>query len=359
MTLPRPVAASCILVALALGPRAVAEPAASRAPDTNAPAVSPAPDTNADAPEVVQARKLFLQGVDLVKAAQWAGALAAFEKSEAIKPHATTTFNIAACERAMGRYTRARLHLASALSRNRDNPGELAPSLEQEAEGLMHQIDGILARVDIQLDPRSAAISVDGSPLHAVQRAKGTVYVAGIEKPGRGRVLGPAKFRAELDPGAHVITLSRKGYTDAVVNRVFAPGSTTALPLVLARLPATLDISSNVRGALVTVNHRDLGPVPVTVRRLAGTYRVVVSKEGYEPYEAQVLVHAGEHSNLRARLVEEKIPITKRWWFWTGAAVVVAGGAAATYALTRPAPSPPPYDGGTTGWVVKPTGYRF
>ena len=102
------------------------------------------------------------------------------------------------------------------------------------------------------------------------------------------------------------------------------------------------------------VDTRDVGPVPVSVLRHGGNYRVLVSKEGYEPYEARVLVQPGEATNLRAQLLEEKTPLTKRWWFWTAAAAVLAGGALATYALTRPDPEPPPYDGGSTGWVVRP-----
>jgi hypothetical protein len=213
--------------------------------------------------------------------------------------------------------------------------------------------------VDVTLKPSTAAISVDGRPLRAVTEQGKTVWVGGLEQPGRGRVLGKPSFRMELDPGVHVLTLARKGYTDAVVNRTFSPGSDTRLDLELAHLPARIEVSSNVRGAIVTVDRRDFGPVPVTVLRPAGSYRVVVTKKGYEAYEAQVAVKAGEESKLRARLVVEKTPITKRWWFWTGAAAVVAGGVLTTYALTRPKPSPPPYDRGSTGWLVKPTALSF
>ncbi len=93
----------------------------------------------AASPAVVEARDFYKRGVELVKDAQWANALAAFERSAAGRPHATTTFNIAACERAMGRYTRARLHFADALARNAGNPGELPSSLEDEAKGFVRR----------------------------------------------------------------------------------------------------------------------------------------------------------------------------------------------------------------------------
>jgi hypothetical protein len=70
------------------------------------------------------------------------------------------------------------------------------------------------------------------------------------------------------------------------------------------------------------------------------------------------VVKAGEETNLRAELAQEKTPLVKKWWFWTGAAAVVAGGVVLTYELTRDN-KPPPYNGGSTGWVVAPSGIRF
>jgi tetratricopeptide (TPR) repeat protein len=299
---------------------------------------------------VEQARALFRQGVELVRSAQWSDALSAFERSAALRSHATTTFNVGACERAMGRYTAARESFRRALERAAQTPDELAPSLAEEARAFIAEIDGLLVRVSVHVDPPDTALAVDGRPVTAI----GGAHVAGLEQPGPGKPLGTSRAVIELNPGTHVFTLGRKGYADAVVNRSFAAGMRGDVELELARLPATLQVSSNVSGALVMVDERDLGPVPVSVLRPAGNYRVVVSKEGYEPYEAQVAVQAGEEAALRARLVEEKQQVTKKWWFWTAAALVVAGGAVATYAFTRPDPEPPPYDGGSTGWVVYP-----
>ena len=55
---------------------------------------------------------------------------------------------------------------------------------------------------------------------------------------------------------------------------------------------------------------------------------------------------------LSAELPEERIPLTKRWWFWTGAAAIVGAGVLVTYFATRPDPPPPPYETGSTGWLV-------
>src|SRR5262249_32397113 len=141
---------------------------------------------------------------------------------------------------------------------------------------------------------------------------------------------------------------------DAVVNRTFAPGATSELDLRLDLLPATLKVTSSQAGALVRVNDADVGPAPVDVLRPAGAYRVNVKKKGFLPYTTQVTVQPGEEIKLRATLLEEKPSIVERWWFWTAAGAVIAGGVVVTYVATRPKPEPPPYDGGSTGWIVKP-----
>lgn len=314
-------------------------------PSTPAPAPAPTVDS------VQQARALFKEGVEHVRNAEWADALTAFERSMSARAHATTAFNVGACERAMGRYSRARRSFREALDRASRSPDELAPSLTEEARGFVAEIDRLVARITLHIDPPETAIAVDGRPVTPV----GGVHVAGLEEPGPGRSLGATEAIVELNPGPHVFTLARKGYADAVVSRTFAVGARDRVELVLSRLPASLQVTSNVPGALVMVGERDVGPAPVSVQRPAGSYRVVVSKGGYEDYEADVLVRAGEQSALEARLIEERQQITKKWWFWTALAVVLVGGAAATYALTRPEPAPPPYQGGSTGWIVNPS----
>jgi hypothetical protein len=227
--------------------------------------------------------------------------------------------------------------------------------LTSDAKAFVGEIDRLLAHVTVTLQPPDAAVTVDGRPLERLD-APGArpSLVAGTLPPGPGAPPPAPSFELTLDPGAHVVTLSRKGYTDVVVNRTFAPGSTGALRLELEKLPATLRITSTEAGAIVRVDDADVGPAPVDVLRPAGSYRVVVGKPGFVAYQAQVAVKPGEEVKLRATLVLEKTSIAETWWFWTGAAAVLAGGAALTFALTRPEPEPPPFNGGSTGWVVVP-----
>src|SRR5207244_3508937 len=149
----------------------------------------------------------------------------------------------------------------------------------------------LLARVSVRMVPDNAAIAVDGRPLAVLEPAQDPpTLAAGVRPPGAGEPPPRGTFTLLLDPGTHLITLSRKGFTDALVKREFLPGSKTELKLELDRLPAMLHISSNREGAVVRVNDLDVGVVPVDVQRPAGSYHVVVKQKAFVPYEAQVAV---------------------------------------------------------------------
>src|SRR6185503_12362546 len=167
------------------------------------------------------------------------------------------------------------------------------------------------------------------------------VMEAGSAQPGPGQAAPAGKFVLILDPGAHVFTVSRRGFADVVLNRTFRPGSQGDLDLKLDLLPATLKASSAQRGALVRVDEHDVGPVPVSVLRPPGKYTVEVAKDGFVPYRTKVTVKPGDEVVIPAQLSEDKPSILTRWWFWGGVAVLVGAGVAITYAATRPDPQPP------------------
>lgn len=321
----------------------------------------PANDPEATESALMRARELFRTGVAAVEQAQWAEALTSFEASRQLRPHAVTTFNIGACERALGRYTRAQREFVAALAEERASPGQLAPSLIDDANALLAEANAIIARVTSRVHPEGAVLAVDGRPLVAAphQTPSSTdalpVYIAGLAPPSLGAVAPKGQFLLLLDPGAHTITVRRKGYTDVVVQHVTAPGSHTELELELERLPATLRIDADVPGTLVRFDDLDVGPTPLVLRRPAGAHRVELTKPGYEPYVSELQANPGERIDISASLVAEKPSLLRQWWFWTAAALVLGGAAFGTYALTRESEPPPPYAGGSTNWVAFPT----
>ncbi len=304
-----------------------------------------------DADGIERARTFYLDGLKFVREAHWGEALAAFESSQALRPHALTTFNIGACERALGHYTRARQQFARALREN--TAGELPPDVASDSQVFLSEIERLLVHLRLLVDPPGTSIAVDGRPLAPLEGQPRTL-VAGSLPAGRGSAAPVGWFEVVADPGAHVLTLSRRGYADVVLNKTYQPGQTSEQRLELAHLPATIRVASNEPSALVNVNGKDVGPVPVDVLRPAGAYRVEVSKAGFVPYTADVHLNAGEETTLRAGLVRER-SLTGRWWFWTGTAVLVVGVATGTYLLTHGdrEPTRPALNGGSLGWTAR------
>jgi hypothetical protein len=320
------------------------------------PRIAKAPVTKAsepEAPDVVRAREQFANGAALVRTAQWAEALAAFEQSSRLRPHPITTYNIGACQRSLGRYTVAQAMLERALAEETGG-AKLPESLRAEAKTYLGEIERLLVHVKLSVRPSDAAVAVDGRPLQTVDRADGSkALVAGLRAAGRGETLPATSVEVVLDPGTHLLTLSRKGFSDQLANRTFAPGTSSVLTLNLDKLPATLRVSSNEERSVVHVDRIDVGYAPIEIQRPAGPYLIAVEKPGFSSYETRVKMNPGEEADIKATLT--RTPITQKWWFWSGVGIVVTGAVVATYVATRsgPAPERPPLDGGGLGWTLK------
>lgn len=292
-------------------------------------------------------RQAFLRGVKLAKAEQWGEALAAFEEAAAARDAPLVQFNIAYCLRALGHYVAARQTATKVLA----SPEGLAPSQIEDTKAYLSEFEKVLVKVKVTLDPPTAALTVDGRPL---QRSEGDVFLGSIAPPGEGAAPGKKTFTIVLDPGVHLVRASRPGHEDAVVRRSYRAGEEAKLDLRLDILPATIAVKSEPGSGIVRIDDREVGVAPIEFQRPAGRYKLEVVRDEFETYAATLDLRPGQRADLTAKLVPYEEPIVKKWWFWTGAVAVVAGGAVLTYALTRPEPTPPPYDGGSTGWVVQP-----
>jgi tetratricopeptide (TPR) repeat protein len=191
-----------------------------------------------DEREVAAARAEYVRAAELARKAQWAEALAAFERSAQIKPHPATTYNMGACQRALGQYTRARKMYLQALAENEAaGGGQIPETTANDARAIVRDLDRIFARAEVSLEPADVEVTVDGRPLEPMGKA-GT-FVAGTRDPGPAEIAPAPSFTLVLDPGPHVLIVGRKGWKPIAVNRTFDAGSVTPLPLALARLDAT------------------------------------------------------------------------------------------------------------------------
>ena len=279
---------------------------------------------------------------------QWAEALSTFQEVARIHSHPVVTFNVGLCERALGRYTRARATFARVLEASQQ--GNVVGAVVAEASDYEREIDGLLVHLRLTLSPQPGThLSVDGRSLSADGPAR---YVAGLAQDGADDRPLESTFEIVLDPGTHIFHASREGYTDVVLNRSFSPAQNGDLQIDLERLPARVHVASSVERATVLMNGLLIGETPLDATRPPGRYRLEVRRPGFLPYETTVSLDAGGRADLTARLSPVSMPMTSKWWFWAGSVAIVATGALVTYALTRPTPEPPPYNGGGAGWVA-------
>jgi hypothetical protein len=318
-----------------------------------APPTPPAPVPGPDDAVKTEARNFFYEGVELTKKREWAEALAAFEKSHQLVPRALTSLNVATSEIALGRYVRARIVLKRALSEHEASGGELAAERLAELNGKLLVVESRLVRLRVKVLPSEVALSIDGRPIVAIDSDK-KVFAAGVAPPGPAERVPGESFSLVLDPGNHVFIFSGEGMKDAVSNQSFDGGEEEReLVFEMNKLPARMKITSSEADAIVKVGSIDVGAAPVEVSRPAGVYPVVVQKDGFVPYEASISVKAGEETKINAVLVKESFNVAEQWWFWTSIAGALGTAAVVTYFVVRPEPEPPPYDGGSTGWVVQ------
>jgi hypothetical protein len=328
-----------------------AAPALAGGRPSDAPAQPPPQPAD---PATERGRQAFVRGVELSRGEQWGEALAAFEEAAAARDAPIVQFNIAYCERALGRYVIARRTLQRVLR----DPTGLTPFQLDDAKAYLAEFERLLVHLDVTLDPPSATLTVDGRPLVGEEGAAHT-FVASQGTAADAKPLDEPRFSVLLDSGVHVFQAARAGHEDVVVRKSYKPGDHASLDLHLDTLPATIAIRSEPAGAIVHVDDREVGLAPIEFQRLAGTYKLEVSLRQHEAYKATLDLKAGQRADLTAKLNPQRQTLVDRWWFWTGAGALLAGGVVLTYALTRPAPQPPPYDPGNANWVAHAQAFHF
>lgn len=305
---------------------------------------TPARAQTSRAAKEAQARDAFLRGVGHVREERWSEALAEFDRSVADRPHPVTFYNMALCHRALGRPVRAAFALDRALAEEGEE--RLAEETASAAKRLLTELRARRAFLVLDLTTTDSLLTVDGQP---AERLGELLVVALIPGPPSPLPLG--KVRLALDPGRHVLRLSREGHAPLVHEELAVAGETRDLPVALRLLPGILAISATVPGARLLLDDHPEGPLPRVFERPGGPHRVEVQKAGYVPFVTEVTLRPGARADVLAELHREKVPLTKQWWFYAGIGAALLAAGATTYALTRPTEKA---DGGSLGWVVRP-----
>jgi len=167
-----------------------------------------------------------------------------------------------------------------------------------------------------------------------------------------GREVGeiPMRLPLVLKPGRHTIKVSKPGHADFLDAFRVRKRRDTILEIDLLPTAGVLRVTSDVEGAVVIVDGRQIGDVPFDGEVEPGARVVEVRARGYLPFRREMEMQAGVLYPLEVALVPvpaappavvAEPPWYGRWYVWAGAAAAVAGGVTAVVLLSRDDGAPP------------------
>ena len=158
------------------------------------------------------ARALFEEGVELGGADRWAEALAAFRRSAALVPRASTSYNIA---NALYRLDRPAEGIAE-LNTYAQMPEVLGDeAARRRGARLRELLEAAVVKARLLISPAEARMFLDGRPL---------------------ALIGPERHLL-LDPGAHTIRVTHEGHAPQQREIELERGSAVELSVALEPLP--------------------------------------------------------------------------------------------------------------------------
>lgn len=268
----------------------------------------------------LEARMLFEDGVRASRDERWAEALDAFRRSRALVPRASTLFNIAIALDRLGRVRESittideYLTISDVTADAIDRAGATRLRIEGRAR---------LGRLIVRVTPPDSSLELDGAQL-----APGAVQ--------------------EVDPGDHVLSATAPGHLTQRVRVAVRPGADVerAIDLEPAREESTtalLAITTDVDGALLYVDDREIGVGEASLELAPGAHRVRVVAPGRRTFEQDVTLEAGEERALSAELPRVPVELLEDPIFWgifgaSLAAAIGVGVGVGVYVATEPQP---------------------
>jgi hypothetical protein len=354
-----------------------------------------------------EARAAFSRANALFEAANYAAARVEFEQAYMRSGDARVLYNVAVCDKEMGRYARAIAELRRSLEaggsnlprsyvkRVQDTEKTLAPfvtTLQVEASepGATVLVDGEeagrtpleqplpidvgervvqLAKPGFRGEPlRIKAVSGVASTVRLAlepveQKQRVSVRAVGLKAGERADVLvdgvlvGEAPWAGEVLTGQRRVTVRAAGHPDVVrlVNVSAEAGSAVTVELDPAARKGRLRVRSGDEQDTIAVNGRVVGRGAFDGQVTSGELTVRVTRPDAKPYESDFVLRPGETRTVNVTLETSGGGVPT--WVWIAGGVVVAGATTATLLLTGKETQ---YDGQSAGTLpprVVPASY--
>jgi hypothetical protein len=187
------------------------------------------------------------------------------------------------------------------------------------------------------------AVKLDLVRLEGELRVQSTPPGARVLLEPQGIELGVTPLALTLPVGTMRVRVTAPGFIDQARDVALADGAAQEVAFALQRAAATvatLSVNGAPQGAVVRLEGRELGRVPLSVGELPpGPGTIEIAAEGHDAWRGPVLLEAGAATRVEANLVVEHKPAWAGWkWvgYGGGAALFLAGAAVGLDArLTR------------------------
>jgi hypothetical protein len=252
-----------------------------------------------------KARDAFDSGQDLFQAGQYLEAAEKFKTAYAARPFSQFLFNIGACYEKANDYPQALDFYGQYLGAN---PGkDDAEKTKKRIAALTKAVDEIKAGTGDPAQPAEAVknlsnIAIRGFVVIESEPQGASIYLDNTD----GEPLAKTPWNGSFD-GQHIVIIERKGNKSAEKTIRPDPNKMQTFVFVLGEEDylGYLDVSSNIPGASIYIDDKSVGvkgTTPWSDEIKPGKHKIWVTKAGYDEYETEVDVIAGETHKVSATL---------------------------------------------------------
>ncbi len=332
-----------------------------------------------------EAKKHWDTAVALYQRGQWDGARTSFNAAFDASKNPRVLFNVAVCEKNLGRYARAIDVFKKELV---EGKGQLAPDEEADVKTQIAGLEQFVATVTIEVSEPGADVFVDDAKV-GVSPLPGAVSVSVGERHIRvskggyadaretielkagatgklamkisptqktslvnvavvgptnaivkidGREVGAAPYKGQVNVSAepHSFSAEANDWVTATQSAMVREGETLNLTLQLSEQQSKgkLVVTAKPEGSTIEIDGKIVGSTkwegPVGV----GTHQVVVRKQGHYTWSYDVDVPKGGERALTASLNEDRNTSFVPWLI--GTVLVVGASTTAIYFITKP-----------------------
>lgn len=232
------------------------------------------------------AQKHWDTALALYQHSQWDGARTSFNAAYEASKNPRVLFNVAVCEKNLGRYARAIDVFKKELA---DGKGQLTPEEEAEVKVQIQGLEQFVAQLTIDVNESGAEIYVDES------------------KVGTSPLPGPVSVQL----GERHVRATKVGFAEARENIELRGGASGRVVLKLAPMTKTSLVNVSVIGpsnAVVKIDGKEVGSAPYKgqVGVSAEPHQFSAEAPGFVPATQSAMVRENEALNLTLQLSEEQ-----------------------------------------------------